>query len=44
MMKPLDKNEWEYQLLALDVKGERFSIPPPCSLTVILILEQATRE
>lgn len=21
MMKPLDKNEWEYQLLALDVKG-----------------------
>lgn len=21
MMKPLDKSEWEYQLLALDVKG-----------------------
>lgn len=21
MIKPLDKNEWEYQLLAVDVKG-----------------------
>ena len=21
MMKPLDQNEWEYQLLALDVSG-----------------------
>lgn len=21
MIKPLDQNEWEYQLLALDVKG-----------------------
>ncbi|KAJ5907476.1 hypothetical protein N7495_000158 [Penicillium taxi] len=33
MMKPLDRNEWEYQLLALDVKGHSR-----------LILEKATEK